>query len=92
MKKAPIKNLGLKLLAFICSIVLWFIVVNLSDPVDKKVFTGIQVSVTHSEIVTNQGNTFQIVDGSNVVNVTVKAQRSILEKIKSEKIASASYS
>lgn len=86
MKKAPIKNLGLKLLAFICSIVLWFIVVNLSDPVDKKVFTGIQVSVTHSEIVTNQGNTFQIVDGSNVVNVTVKAQRSILEKIKSEDI------
>lgn len=86
MKKALTNNLGLKLLALGFSVLLWFIVVNLSDPVDKKVFTGISVAVTHSEIVTNRGNTYQVLEGTNVVNVTVSAQRSVLEKIKADDI------
>lgn len=86
MKKALTNNLGLKLIALGCSILLWFIVVNLSDPVTEKVYTGIQVSVVHPEIVTNQGNTYQILNESNVTSVTVQAKRSIIEKIKAEDI------
>lgn len=86
MKEALTKNLGLKLLALGCSVFLWFVVMNLSNPVTKKVFTGISVTVAHPEIVTNQGNTYQVLNGSNTVSVTVRAQRSVLEKIRKDDI------
>ena len=86
MKKALTKNWGLKLLAFVFSVLLWIIVMNIEDPVDERTFSGIQVTVTHPEIVTNPGNTYQILDDSRTVSVTVKAKRSILNKIKTDDI------
>ena len=59
MKRALTKNWGLKLLAFVFSVLLWIIVMNIEDPVDERTFSGIQVTVTHPEIVTNPGNTYQ---------------------------------
>ena len=86
MKKALTKNWGLKLLAFIFSVLLWTIVMNIEDPVDERTFSGIQVTVAHPEIVTNPGNTYQILDDSKTVSVTVKAKRSILNKMKADDI------
>ena len=82
MKRALTKNWGLKLLAFVFSVLLWIIVMNIEDPVDERTVSGIQVTVTHPEIVTNPGNTYQILDDSRTISVTVKAKRSILNKIK----------
>ena len=59
---------------------------NIEDPVDERTFSGIQVTVTHPEIVTNPGNTYQILDDSRTISVTVKAKRSILNKIKTDDI------
>ena len=50
MKRALTKNWGLKLLAFVFSVLLWIIVMNIEDPVDERTFSGIQVTVTHREI------------------------------------------
>ena len=50
MKRALTKNWGLKLLAFVFSVLLWIIVMNIEDPVDERTFSGIQVTVTHPEI------------------------------------------
>ena len=86
MKRALTKNWGLKLLAFVFSVLLWIIVMNIEDPVDERTFSGIQVTVTHPEIVTNPGNTYQILDDSRTISVTVKAKRSILNKIKIDDI------
>lgn len=86
MKKALTKNWGLKLLAFVFSVLLWTIVMNIEDPVDERTFSGIQVTVAHPEIVTNPGNTYQILDDSKTVSVTVKAKRSILNKMKADDI------
>ncbi len=44
------------------------------------------MTVTHPEIVTNPGNTYQILDDSRTISVTVKAKRSILNKIKTDDI------
>ncbi len=86
MKKALTKNWGLKLLAFVFSVLLWTIVMNIEDPVDERTFSGIQVTVAHPEIVTNPGNTYQVLDDSKTVSVTVKAKRSILNKMKADDI------
>ena len=86
MRKRITKNLTLKILAFLIAAFLWLIVVNIDDPVDDKTFSSIPVQVTHEEVITDNNNTYQIVDNTQEVNVTVTAQRSVLDKIKAEDI------
>lgn len=86
MKKRLTTNLGLKILAFFAAILLWFFVANVDDPVTDKTFTNIPVQVINEEVVTSTNRTYQIVDDTQVVSVTVSAQRSVLNKIKAEDI------
>ena len=84
MKKILKNNIGLKLLAILFAVLLWLVVVNIDDPVISKTFSGIPVIVEHSEILTEQQKTYQIVDDTQNVNVTVSAKRRTLSKIKAE--------
>ena len=86
MRKRITKNLALKILAFLIAAFLWLVVVNIDDPVDDKTFSNIPVQVTHEEVITDNNNTYQIVDNTQEINVTVTAQRSVLDKIKAEDI------
>ncbi len=79
-------NFGLKLLAFLFAFMLWLIVVNIDDPVMTKTFTNIPVTVEHSEILTEQNKTYQIVDDTQNVSVIVSAKRRTLSKIKASDI------
>ncbi|MGN1266398.1 MAG: YbbR-like domain-containing protein [Dorea sp.] len=86
MKKALTNNLGLKVLAFFIAVMLWLIVVNIDDPSTKVTYSGIQVEVINTEILAAEQQTFQIVDETQMVSVTVTAKRSVLKKIKKENI------
>ena len=86
MQKRIANNLALKILAFLIAAFLWLIVVNIDDPVGDKTFSNIPVQVVHEEVITDNNNTYQIVDNTQEVNVTVTAQRSVLDKIKAEDI------
>lgn len=80
------QNLGLKIAALIFAALLWLVVVNVDDPVDSVSFRNIPVSVSNEEVVTNKGKVYQIVDGTNTVNVTVYATRSVLAKLSADDI------
>lgn len=86
MEKRLTANLGLKVLAFFTAVFMWFVVVNIDDPVIEKTYTGISVQVVNEEVVTTTNRTYQIVDDTKEVNVTVRAQRSEMNKIKAENI------
>ena len=86
MRKRIANNLALKILAFLIAAFLWLIVVNIDDPVGDKTFSNIPVQVVHEEVITDNNNTYQSVDNTQEVNVTVTAQRSVLDKIKAEDI------
>ena len=86
MRNRIANNLALKILAFLIAAFLWLIVVNIDDPVGDKTFSNIPVQVVHEEVITDNNNTYQIVDNTQEVNVTVTAQRSVLDKIKAEDI------
>ena len=72
MKEILKNNLGLKLLAFLFASLLWLIVVNIDNPVVSKTFSGIPVIVEHSELLTEQKKTYQIVDDTQIVNSICK--------------------
>lgn len=87
MKERLKNNLGLKLLAFLFAFLLWFMVVNVDDPIKTKTFEGIPVIVEHEEFITTKDlKTYQIIDNTQVVGVTVSARRSKLSKISKEDI------
>lgn len=86
MKERLSKNFGLKLLALCASILLWIVVISMENPVTRRTFTGIPVTVAHPEIITNSGNTYRVSDNSRVVSVTVRGKQSVINKIKAEDI------
>ena len=81
MQKRITKNLTLKILAFLIAAFLWLVVVNIDDPVDDKTFSDIPVQVTHEEVITDNNNTYQIVDNTQEVNVTVTLISCVLSSI-----------
>ncbi|MGN1166055.1 MAG: YbbR-like domain-containing protein [Lachnospiraceae bacterium] len=88
MRKRLMNNWGLKILAFFVAFMMWLLVVNIDDPVTHKTFTDIPVSVINEEVLANaqQPQTYQIVDNTQEVDVTVTAKRKTLNKIKNEDI------
>ena len=86
MRRRLTANLGLKVLAFFSAVLMWLVVVNIDDPVTEKTYTGVPVSVINEEVVTTTNRTYQIVDDTQEVVVTVSANRSVLNKIRSEDI------
>ena len=81
MKERLTNNWGLKILAFFIAIMIWFVVVNIDNPIKQKVYTGIPVTVINTEVLAQEQQTFQIVDDTQTISVTISAQRKVLQKI-----------
>lgn len=70
MKKRLTNNFGLKILAVLFAIVLWLTIINVIDPSDSRVITGIPVNILNKEALTDLGYTFEVLEG-NTVSVSV---------------------
>ena len=86
MKKYKLTtNLGLKIIAFIFAVFLWFIVVNLDNPVGSSTFRDIPVQIVNADIITSAGEVYQV-EGDGTVTVVVYATREVRQKLSSEDI------
>lgn len=84
-------NLGLKVMAVLFAVFLWWTVVNIDDPIDMGKFQ-VDVLVMNPEVVTNEGKSYQTIDGTKNVTVSVRARRKVLSEIKaSDIIATADF-
>lgn len=86
MKERLKNNWGLKVLAFFIAVMLWFIVVNIDNPIKQEVYKNIPVTVINTEVLAEEQQTYQIVDDTQTVSVTITAHRSVLQKIDVEDI------
>lgn len=82
-KNKLLNNIGLKILAVLFAIVLWLIVVNISNPVISTTLTGIQVEVLNEDLITDNNKVYEIMDGTGTVSVSVTANRTILDYLNS---------
>lgn len=85
MKNRLTNNLGLKIVAILFSVFLWMTVVNISEPIETRKFYP-EITVTHPEVISNKGESYKIVDNVKTVAVVVRAERSVLERIKTTDI------
>ena len=79
-------NFGLKILAVIVSCGLWVVVDNINDPVETDTYYNIPVEIINADLVTNEGKVYEVLDGTNSVNVTVRGKRTVLSYISKEDI------
>lgn len=86
MKKLLTNNIGLKAGSILVAALMWFIVVNVDNPVSTRTFRDVQVKVINTNLITDEGKTYQILDRTDMVSVTVTAKRSILDKLHKEDI------
>ena len=57
----------------------------IDDPINTKQFY-VDVAVTNPEVITNAGKSYQILDDTKTITVTIKARRKVLDEIKSSYI------
>ena len=81
-KKKLTDNLGLKIVALIVAVLLWYVVVNMTDPIITQTYKNVHVKILNADVITEQGNTLQVVDNSAVIpTVTVKAPRTVIQEL-----------
>lgn len=79
-------NFGLKIMAVIVSCGLWVAVDNINDPIETDTYYNIPVEIINADLVTKEGKVYEVLDGTNSVNVTVRGKRTVLSYISKEDI------
>ena len=81
MKKTFTKNAGMKIISLILAIVLWYAIVNISDPVTTTKFYDVPVTFLNENAITDAGLVYSVIDGTDFVKVTVTAPRSVITSL-----------
>lgn len=79
-------NFGLKILAVIVSCGLWVVVDNINDPLETDTYYNVPVEIINADQVTNEGKVYEVLDGTDTVNVTVRGKKTVLSYISKEDI------
>lgn len=87
MKKNKLTdNLFLRIMAVIVAILVWIIVVNVSDPIIESGYSGVQVEILNPDLVFKNNQTYEVLNNTNTISVTVTAKRSINDLLGKENI------
>lgn len=76
-------NLFLKVLSVVLAILIWLIVVNISDAEGIATFSK-EVVLLNTDVVTENGKVFRVEEGTNYAKITVRARESIRRELKAD--------
>lgn len=80
-------NLGIKVVALVGACILWLLVTSINDPITESRFTNIPVKLVNTNLITERGEVYSVLDNSDTVPiVTVRARRSVRDRINRENI------
>ncbi len=86
-KPAIFDNFILKIVALLFAVVLWLLVTNINDPVQELRFTNVPVALQHTNLITDQNEVYSVLEDSDTVPiVTVRAKRSIIDRLDRDNI------
>lgn len=80
MKKKMLNNLGVKILSIVCAIILWIVVMNVSDSRVTARIDDIPVEIINAEALEQLDKVYDVQKGSTV-DLVVKGKRSVVEKL-----------
>ncbi|BCN29778.1 CdaR family protein [Anaeromicropila herbilytica] len=80
MKEKLTKNLGMKILSFAIALVCWIVIINIDDPVITRTFPGIPVDIINEDSINSLNQVYEVKEG-DVVNVTIKGKKSVIDSL-----------
>lgn len=80
MKKKLTNNLSLKILSVILAVLLWLIVVNVSDPEKTTTIANIPITIINEDAITGQDKVYEVVAGKTAT-VQVTGPRTIIDSL-----------
>lgn len=86
MRKRIFNNWGLKLASLMLAVIIWFLVVQISDPPDTKTFTNIPVKLLNTDLLEKENKVYEVLDKTDTVSVTVRAPKSIIGQLRASDI------
>lgn len=86
MTKKLLSNIPLKLMSVIIGIVVWLLVVNIDDPIVSDTIQGVTVTIKNEAYVESAGLMCLVEEDQDVISVTVKGKRSVVDNIKASNI------
>lgn len=93
LKEALVSNWLLKLASLFIAFALWFVVIIIDDPVSDKTFSNIQVELVNTELLTDKGMMYEVLESSDILKrVSFDAPKTIRDVIQpSDIIAEADF-
>ena len=87
MGKKLTNNWGLKLIAILFALILWFAVINIDDPVVSETFKNVPVQLVNTEVLTEAGKTYEVLENTDIVeSITIYGPRTLVEALKEKDI------
>ncbi len=87
MRKKLFANWGIKLISLLAAFGLWFAVIYIDDPPEEETFTNIPVQFLNTELITDQGMVYEVLNHTDVVRqVTVKGPKTVLGEVNKDSI------
>lgn len=81
MKKRMANNASLKVLSLAIAILVWLLVVNVNNPISTKTFVISDVELLNEGYIDADGKMCMQDEEQDLIRVTIKAQRKVLDKI-----------
>lgn len=76
----------MRIVAVIIAILVWVVVVNVSDPIIESNYSGVQVEILNADLISKENRTYEVLNGTNTISVTITAKRSINDLLGKENI------
>ena len=86
MRKKIFHNMGLKLGSLVLAFILWLLVIQIGDPMETNTYHNIQVNLTNTELLDQQNKVYEVLEGTDRINVQVRAPRSVFEHLRTSDI------
>ena len=86
MTKKLLSNIPLKMMSVVIGIVIWLLVVNIDDPIVSDTIPGVTVTIKNESYVESAGLMCLVEEDQDIVSVTIKGKRSVVDNIKASDI------
>ncbi len=81
MKERLTRNISLKILSLLVAFLVWVVILNVDDPVITQTFYDIPVTKINENALAQVDKVYEVVSG-DMIDVKVKAKRTIIESLK----------
>ena len=83
MKLKLTDNLFLKILSVGIAVLIWLVVMNINDAEKTKVFSK-SVKLINTDVITENGKVFRVVEGTDYINVRVRTRKSVIDELSAD--------